>query len=68
MEIPHNLVEKAGAWPALKRWEKKALGQDLRRLGLSYKEIRELIPVPPATLSGWCRDIVLTEEQMDRLK
>lgn len=62
------MLERAARWAELKQWERRELGQQLRRLGLSYREIREIIPVPPATLSSWCRDIELTQEQCERLE
>ena len=68
MEVPFDLRETAARWPDLKRWERQELAQDLRRFGLSYREIRAIIPVASGTLSGWCRDIPLTLEQQDRLK
>jgi chorismate mutase len=40
---------------------------ELRKQGLSYREIRELIPVPKSTLSGWLQGVELTELQMDRM-
>lgn len=54
-------------WTELKRWEKKELGQELRRLGLSYGEIGAVIPVSKGTLSGWCRDLPLTPENLERV-
>lgn len=68
MEVPFDLRESAARWPDLKRWERRELGQDLRRFGLSYREIRAFVPVPSGTLSYWCRDIPLTPEQQERLK
>lgn len=68
MEVPFDLRESAARWHDLKQWERQELGQDLRRFGLSYREIRDIIPVASGTLSGWCRDIPLTTEQQDRLK
>ena len=35
----------------------------LRRGGLSYREIRDQLPVSKSTLSLWLRDVPLTEEQ-----
>jgi hypothetical protein len=58
---------RAELWSALKRWERRELGQELRRVGLSYNEISRIIPVHDGTLSSWCRDIELTEEQRARL-
>ena len=52
----------------MKLWEKKELAQQLRRKGLSYKEILEQVPVSKSTISLWCRDIELTLEQKERLK
>jgi hypothetical protein len=40
------------------------VGRTLRRLGWTYSEIMELIPVPKGTLAGWCREIRLTEGQI----
>jgi hypothetical protein len=68
MDVPRELLEKAADWDNLKGWERRELGQELRRLGLSYREIRAFIPVPRGTLSGWCRDIVLTPGQEARLR
>lgn len=47
--------------------DKKLKAQSLRREGFSYGEIQKIITVPKSTLSGWCRDIALTEEQALRL-
>jgi hypothetical protein len=66
-QIPEELLARARRWSELKRWERRELGQDLRRLGLSYNEIARIIPVHDGTLSGWCRDIDLTEAQRARL-
>jgi hypothetical protein len=68
VEVPPELLHRAARWGDLKRWERRELGQELRRLGLAYREIGEIIPVPKGTLSGWCRDIPLTPEQLDRIR
>jgi transposase len=47
--------------------EDKFLAQQLRRQGLSYKEILQQISVSKDTISRWCRDIELTEKQKLRL-
>ncbi len=47
--------------------EKKIKAQKLRAKGLSYSEIQKFISVPKSTLSGWCRDIFLSEKQLNRL-
>jgi hypothetical protein len=44
------------------------LGKDLRRLGLSYGEIMDLIPVKKSTLATWCREVRLTDEQYAAIK
>lgn len=49
------------------RLEEKIKAQGLRKKGLSYQEIQRIVPVPKSTLSGWCRDIILTEQQARRL-
>lgn len=66
-EVPEALRARASRWADLKRWERRELGQELRRLGLSYREIAAIIPVEKGTLSGWCRDIELGSEQVIRL-
>ena len=68
MEVPAELLHRAAEWENLKRWERKELGQELRTLGLTYAEIRKMIPVPKGTLSDWCRDIPLTDEQLERIR
>lgn len=40
----------------------------LRQQGFSYQEILEKVQVSKDTLSRWCRDIILTPEQLARLK
>ena len=39
----------------------------LRKMGLSYREIQEKVQVSKDTLSRWCRDVVLTKNQTNRL-
>ncbi len=54
----------------MKNWEKKELVRGLRRKqGLSYREIMQQVtfPISKSTLSGWCKDIELTEKQKTRL-
>ena len=50
-----------------KRWEIKEDVMDLRRSGLSYGEIRAKIPLAKSTVSDWCKNIKLTENQIARL-
>jgi len=47
--------------------EEKVKALELRKQGLSYGEILLQIKVSKDTLSKWCRDMVLTEEQKLRL-
>ena len=58
------VLARVDRWDRLTRWERSELGKELRRLGLTYGEIRNLIPVPKGTLSYWCRDIRLTPGQV----
>ncbi|HSD98304.1 MAG TPA: hypothetical protein VLB73_01220 [Patescibacteria group bacterium] len=45
----------------------KKKAQWLRKQGLSYKEIIAQIPVSKDTISKWCRDILLTDKQKEKL-
>jgi hypothetical protein len=65
--LSDELLENIRQWPTLKRWQRREVGQQLRCSGLSYSEIASLIPVTKGTLSGWCRDISLTDDQKARL-
>jgi hypothetical protein len=68
MEVGTDFQVRIAAWETLSRWERSELGKDLRRLGLSYGEIMDLIPVRKSTLATWCRDVRLTEEQYTGIK
>jgi len=68
IDVPLVLRGRATDWDELHRWERAELGRALRRLGLTYGEIRGLIPVPKGTLSGWCREVRLTEEQIAAIR
>ena len=68
MTVGAAFQERIDSWDTLSRWERSELGKDLRRLGLSYGEIMDLIPVKKSTLATWCRDVKLTEEQVEALK
>jgi hypothetical protein len=63
MTVGAAFQERIDSWDTLSRWERSELGKELRRLGLSYGEIMDLIPVKKSTLATWCRDVKLTEEQ-----
>jgi len=47
--------------------ELKEKAIDLRKQGLSYSEIRKTVRVSKSTLSFWCRDVAISEEQALRL-
>ncbi|GMQ85321.1 MAG: hypothetical protein BMS9Abin07_0887 [Acidimicrobiia bacterium] len=66
--VSKALLDRAAEWDELHRWERSELGKKLRRLGLTYGEIRELVPVPKGTLSYWCRDIRLSEDQVEAIR
>lgn len=63
MKVGAAFRERIDSWDTLSRWKRSVLGNGLRRLGLSYGEIMNLIPVKKSTLATWCRDVKLTEEQ-----
>ena len=67
-DVPQELLDQAKEWNELHRWERRELGKALRRLGLTYSEIREIIPVPKGTLSNWCHSLVLTEDQIQAIR
>lgn len=50
------------------RLEDKNKAIELRRQGLSYKEIQAIVPVSKGLLSGWFEHLVLTPEEEKRLK
>jgi len=68
MELEAVLLERVREHESLSRWERSELGRDLRRAGLSYGEIMELIYVKKSTLATWCREVRLTDEQIDAIK
>lgn len=68
MQLEVAILERARAYESLSRREKSELARDLRRLGLSYGEIMDLIPVKKSTLATWCRDIWITDEQIEAIK
>lgn len=45
----------------------KRIVQDLRRQGLSYNEILQKVSVAKSSVSLWCQDIELTNQQKERL-
>jgi hypothetical protein len=68
MEVGEAFQERVAGWESLSRWERSELGKDLRRLGLSYGEIMDLIPVKKSTLATWCRDVQLTEDEYEAIR
>ncbi|HUS60281.1 MAG TPA: hypothetical protein VMX76_02785 [Nevskiaceae bacterium] len=48
--------------------KEKKLALKLRQKGLSYSEIQKKVFVSKDTLSRWCRDVVLTLEQLENLR
>jgi hypothetical protein len=68
MELEEHILERVGNWDRLSRWEKSGLGRDMRRAGLSYGEIMEMIDVKKSTLATWCRDVRLGPEQIAAIK
>jgi len=68
MEIPNALRQESDRFSSLGGWDRAELGRALRRLGLSYGEIMELIPVPKGTLAGWCREVWLSKSQAAAIK
>lgn len=68
MELEAEVLERVGTWKSLSRWEKSELGKDLRRQGLSYGEIMDLIDVKKSTLATWCREVELTQDQIEAIR
>jgi hypothetical protein len=68
MMAPPEVVQAAGNWVSLSRWDRAELGRRLRRSGWTYGEIMEILPVGKGTLAGWCKEIRLSEEQIDAIK
>jgi len=55
-------------WERMTRWERAEAGRSLRRQGWTYGEIMAVLPVVKGTLAGWCKDIQLTEDQIEAIK
>lgn len=68
MELGEQNLKRVRNWEDLSRWEKAELGRDLRRSGLSYGEIMDLIDVKKSTLATWCHNLQLTTEQIGAIK
>lgn len=50
------------------KYEKRLVALKLRRAGLSLKSIAKELSVSKGSVSLWCRDIVLTDGQRERIK
>lgn len=68
IEVSSHLLESVRNYQALSGWEKSELGREMRREGLSYGEIMDLIPVKKSTLATWCREVTLTDDQIASIK
>jgi hypothetical protein len=68
MVAPPEVLEAAANWQSLTRWERAELGRRLRRMGWTYGEIMEVLPVVKGTLAGWCKEIRLTGAQIDAIR
>ncbi len=68
MGVGPELEARIAEWDQSSRWERSELGKDLRRVGMTYAEIMELIPVKKSTLATWCREVRLTDEQYAAIK
>ena len=68
MTVGAAFQDRIDSWDSFSRWERSELGRDLRRLGLSYGEIMDLIPVKKSTLATWCREVKLSDAQIEALK
>lgn len=68
MIAPPEVAMAAGKWQELTRWERAELGRGLRRQGWTYGEIMDVLPVGKGTLAGWCKEIRLSEGQIEAIK
>ncbi len=68
MDIATELQRAISRWDNMSRWERSELGRDLRRQGLSYGEIMDLIEVKKSTLATWCRDMTLSNDQIAAIR
>jgi len=68
MIAPPEVVQAAERWDSFTRWERAELGRRLRRSGWTYGEIMDVLPVGKGTLAGWCKEIRLTEVQIEAIK
>ena len=52
----------------MSKYELKGEAQKLRREGYPINEIKKKLGLSKSTVSLWCRDIILTEEQYKKIK
>jgi hypothetical protein len=57
MEVGTGPRGRIDSCDSLSQWERSDLGKDMRRLGLSYGEIMDLIPIRKSTMATWCRGV-----------
>lgn len=62
--IAEDLQCQAERIDSLSQWERAEVGRQLRRNGWTYREIALVIPAAKSTISGWCRDVELTDDQI----
>jgi hypothetical protein len=68
MKLRDEVLERVKTYETSSQWEKSEVGRSLRGLGLSYGEIMDLIPVKKSTLATWCRDVMLSNDQIDAIR
>jgi hypothetical protein len=68
MEAPPEAFNAAAHWAQLSEWERAELGRRLRRDGWTCGESMDVLPVGKGTLAGWCKEIRLSDEQIEAIK
>lgn len=66
--IPEDLRRQVERIASLSQWERAQVGRELRRNGWTYREIALIVSAAKSTISGWCRDIELTDGQIAAIK
>ena len=52
----------------MSKYDERIKARLMRKEGISIIVIAKELSVSKSTVSGWCRDIILTEEQIEKLK
>jgi hypothetical protein len=65
---PADLVARAVSWHNLDMIERRYVARGMRASGSSYGEIQRLIPVAKSTLSGWLRDVSISDTRRDAIE